>query len=151
MNDLPAPIDASEFGYQLGLAARRWRRALDDALAETGLTDASWRPLVHLGRLGDGARQNDLARSLGVEGPTLVRTLDRLSAAGLVERREDPTDRRAKTLRLTTAGRDLVSRMQAVVRRVCAELIDDAAPADVAACGRVFAAVLARTDAAGES
>ncbi|PZQ18839.1 MAG: MarR family transcriptional regulator [Ancylobacter novellus] len=151
MNDPTPSLDAGEFGYQLAFTARRWRRALDEALAQTGLTDASWRPLVHLGRLGDGARQNDLARSLGVEGPTLVRALDRLAAAGLVERREDPTDRRAKTLHLTAAGRDLVSRMQAVVRRVCAELLDAADPADVAACGRVFAAVQARADEAGEA
>ncbi|MFD1332160.1 MarR family winged helix-turn-helix transcriptional regulator, partial [Methylopila musalis] len=89
MSIAPTPPLPAEFGYQLGLAARRWRRALDDALASEGLTDATWRPLVHLARLGDGARQNDLARSLGIEGPTLARLLDRLEAAGLVRRGED--------------------------------------------------------------
>lgn len=142
--------DAAEFGYQLAFAARRWRRELDEALAGFGLTDASWRPLVHLGRLGEGARQNDLARSLGIEGPSLVRLLDRLAAAGLVERREDPSDRRAKTLHLTAEGRDLVARLRAVVAKACAAMIEDVGEEDFAACMRVFAAISARAEPADD-
>ncbi|MFC7051069.1 MarR family winged helix-turn-helix transcriptional regulator [Hansschlegelia quercus] len=140
------PETASDFGFELGLVARRWRRALDEALASSGLTDASWRPLVHLARLGDGARQHDLARSLGIEGPTLVRMLDRLADAGLVERRQDPTDRRAKTLRLTEAGRTAAERAGSIVGRACEELIEGVEKADIEACLRVFQAVLRRAD-----
>jgi MarR family transcriptional regulator for hemolysin len=140
------PEAASDFGFELGLVARRWRRALDDALASSGLTDASWRPLIHLARLGDGARQYDLARSLGIEGPTLVRMLDRLAEAGLVERREDPSDRRAKTLRLTEAGRTSAERARSVVARACEELVEGVEEADIDACLRVFRAILTRAD-----
>lgn len=146
------PADAAEFGYQLAFAARRWRRELDEALAGFGLTDASWRPLVHLGRLGEGARQNDLARSLGIEGPSLVRLLDRLAAAGFLERREDPSDRRAKTLHLTDEGRRLVSRLRAVVSEACVDLLEDIEEQDFAACMRVFDRISARADkTAGEA
>ncbi|MFC3690602.1 MarR family winged helix-turn-helix transcriptional regulator [Chenggangzhangella methanolivorans] len=140
------PADAAEFGYQLAFAARRWRRELDDALGGSGLTDASWRPLVHLGRLGEGARQSDLARSLGIEGPSLVRLLDRLAAAGFLERREDASDRRAKTLHLTPEGRRLVDRLRAVVADVCAAMVEDVAEEDFAACMRVFARLGARAE-----
>lgn len=152
MSRIIEPSTASEFGYQLAFAARRWRRELDEALGGFGLTDASWRPLVHLGRLGEGARQNDLARSLGIEGPSLVRLLDRLAAAGFIERREDSSDRRAKTLHFTPEGRRLVERLRAVVSDACASMVDDIDEADIAACMRVFARLAERAEkAAGEA
>lgn len=134
----------SDFGFALAIAARRWRKTLDEALASSGLTDASWRPLIHLDRLGDGARQHDLARSLGIEGPSLVRLLDRLAAAGLVERREDPSDRRAKTLHLTPAGRERVEALRAIVFGAAESLTRGLAADDLAACARVFAHILER-------
>lgn len=143
--------DAAEFGYQLAFAARRWRRVLDEALSGFGLTDASWRPLVHLGRLGEGARQNDLARSLGIEGPSLVRLLDRLAAAGLIERREDASDRRAKTLHLTPEGRKLVAELRATVAQACAGVLEGVELEDFEACMRVFARLSARADPSGEA
>lgn len=149
MSIAPIPPLAAEFGYQLGHAARRWRRALDEALASEDLTEAMWRPLVHLARLGDGARQNDLARSLGIEGPSLVRLLDRLEAAGLVARSEDPTDRRAKALRLTPEGAALTDRLQATVRTVCAELTEGVSPAELEACLSVFARMAEQADRRG--
>lgn len=152
MTTIIDPAGATEFGYQLAYVARRWRRELDESLAGFGLTDASWRPLVHLGRLGEGARQNDLARSLGIEGPSLVRLLDRLAAAGFIERREDASDRRAKTLHLTPEGRRLVGRLRAVVSDACAAMMDEVDEADFSACMRVFARLAARGEkSAGEA
>ncbi|MGA0532277.1 MarR family winged helix-turn-helix transcriptional regulator [Hansschlegelia sp. KR7-227] len=151
MNQIGGLSAATEFGYQLAFVARRWRKALDEALADFGLTDASWRPLLHLGRLGDGARQNDLARSLGIEGPSLVRLLDRLAAAGLLERREDPTDRRAKTLHLTAEGRALVRRLQDVVVKACGAMVEGVSAQELETCLRVFARVVERTEAADRS
>ncbi len=71
-----------------------------------GLTDATWRPLAYVGKLGDGVRQKELATALSIEGPTLVRLLDNLERRGLIERREDETDRRARGIYLTRAGRE---------------------------------------------
>jgi MarR family transcriptional regulator for hemolysin len=50
------------------------------------------------------ATQVDLARSLGIEGPTLTRHLDNLEEAGLVERRRSDEDRRAVRVALTPSG-----------------------------------------------
>lgn len=142
------PSSAAEFGYQLAFAARRWRRTLDEALAAFGVTEATWRALIHLDRLGNGARQNDLARSLGVEGPSLVRLLDRLEASRLLVRREDAADRRAKTLHLTAEGQALTAKLQAVVRDACAALVDGASAEELEACARIFRRVIERTEGA---
>ena len=55
-------------------------------------------------------RQKELATALSIEGPSLVRLLDNLERRGLIERREDETDRRARGIYLTRAGRDLAVR-----------------------------------------
>ncbi|MBI3512842.1 MAG: MarR family transcriptional regulator [Proteobacteria bacterium] len=86
--------------------------------AELGLTRAQWSVLAHLAR-HEGINQAALAQILEIEPITLVRLLDRLQAAGLVERRPDSNDRRARVLYLTPAARPLLDRiwtLAAVVR-----------------------------------
>ena len=86
--------------------------------AELGLTRAQWSVLAHLSR-NEGINQAALAQILEIEPITLVRLLDRLQAAGLVERRPDSSDRRARVLYLTPAARPLLERiwtLAAVVR-----------------------------------
>ena len=81
---------------------RHWRRAANGVAEAHGLSDATAHPLIIIGRMAEEPRQNALAEAVGIEGPSLVRLLDQLAAAGLVVRREDPSDRRAKVLGLTT-------------------------------------------------
>lgn len=115
MNLSDERIGRSNLFYRLGLLTRHWRQVLDTDFQFAGLTDATWRPLLHLHLLGDGTRQKDLAASIGIEGPSLVRLLDTLIAKGLIERLEDVTDRRAKLLNLTPEGRVIVARIQETV------------------------------------
>jgi MarR family transcriptional regulator for hemolysin len=108
-------IDRSNLLYRLSALTRRWRQVLDGAFKSVGLTDASWRPLLHLHCLGDGIHQKELAASVGIQGPSLVRLLDALLAKGLIVRAEDAHDRRAKQLYLTADGLALVERIRATV------------------------------------
>ena len=101
--------------FRLSLMMRRWRQILDTEIQASGLTDATWRPLLHLHLLGDGIRQKDLADSLGIKGPSLVRLLNALLEKGLVMRREDDSDRRAKLLFLTPEGQAQVKRIQQTI------------------------------------
>ena len=114
-----------EIGRLVTRLGRIWRRESDQALSEHGLSYATAIPLLVLSRQGENVRQGVLADELGVEGPSLVRLIDLLQAEGLVERREDPTDRRAKTLHLTTAGEAKVEETNRVLRRVRASLLRD--------------------------
>ncbi|OZI35835.1 MarR family transcriptional regulator [Bordetella genomosp. 1] len=122
----------------LMVLSRAYRSAADKALADFGMSQATAWPVILTGRLGDGVRQGALAEALGVEGPSLVRVLDQLVAAGMIERREDPQDRRAKTIHLTEAGQVLRERVESVLVRLRRQLFDGASDADIEVCLRVF-------------
>jgi MarR family transcriptional regulator, transcriptional regulator for hemolysin len=119
----PSKIDRNNILFRLSRVTRRWRQVLDHEVQSAGLTDATWRPLLHLHLLGDGIRQKDLAASVGIEGPSVVRLLDTLVAKGLIERSEDAADRRAKLLSLTPEGALLVARIQETVQALDNELL----------------------------
>ncbi|WP_425266989.1 MarR family winged helix-turn-helix transcriptional regulator [Caulobacter radicis] len=117
-------------------------------MAEHGLSDARALPVLHIARAGGGMRQGVLAEELGVEGPSLVRVLDQLCAAGLVERRDDPADGRAKTLHLTSDGAALAVIAEDTVQAVRSRLLVGVSDEDLAATLRTFAAFEAALEAA---
>jgi MarR family transcriptional regulator for hemolysin len=122
-------VSHSSFGHLVIHVGRHWRRAVDQALAECGLSQATALPLLTLHRLGDHQRPGALADELSLEGPSLVRIIDRLVAEELITRREDPVDRRAKILSLTDAGRERVSEIDQVVvafrQRILAQIPEE--------------------------
>jgi MarR family transcriptional regulator for hemolysin len=133
---------------------RAYRQHADRAVSDFGVSQASAWPLVILGRMGGGIRQGVLAEAIGVEGPSLVPLIDQLCAAGLLERREDPLDRRAKTLHLTDAGKTLTARIETVLQKVRRQLFKGVAENDIEATLRVFAALettLGRTSGTGRA
>jgi MarR family transcriptional regulator for hemolysin len=103
--------DATPIGLQLASSAKAVSRAFNAALAEAGGSLPIWLVLTSL-RGEQWRTQLELARSLGIEGPTLTRHLDGMERAGLVERRRDPSDRRAVQVELTDAGRELHNRLR---------------------------------------
>lgn len=102
----------SSFGIRFSLLARRWRQVLDAHLATAGLSDATWIPLVHLHETGGGITQKELAALVGIDGSSLVRLLDILCRQGLVERRADESDGRARLVHLTAAGMQRVAEIR---------------------------------------
>ena len=122
----------AEIGFLISRLARLWRREVDQALSDHGLSQATALPLMVLSRRGKSARQGVLAEEVGIEGPSLVRLIDLLQAEGLVERREDLTDRRAKTLHLTPTGEAKVEEINRVLRRVRTCLLNDIEAGDLA-------------------
>jgi MarR family transcriptional regulator for hemolysin len=136
MNISDTKIDRSNLLYHLGLLTRRWRQILDNEFNAAGLTDATWRPLLHLHLLGDGVRQKDLAASVGIEGPSLVRLIDTLVIKGLIQRSEDGTDRRAKLLCLTPDGQLIVARIKEIVAPLENELLNPFSDAAIAQFGQ---------------
>jgi len=105
--------------------ARRWRAALDASLAESGLSDATWGPLVHIGLSGGAISQKDLAARVGIDGSSLVRLIDILASRELVERRQDPADRRSNLLFLTPAGEASVRRIRHFLTQAEDEMLRD--------------------------
>ncbi|MDR3537465.1 MAG: MarR family transcriptional regulator [Acetobacteraceae bacterium] len=132
------------FGARLGRTNRQWRRVLDVRLQAFGLTEATWMPLVYLARCVAPVRQKDLADSIGVEGSTLVRLIDALDRAGLVERQTDG-DRRVRFLHLTPRAQALVKQVNAVTEeirgQVLAGIADEELEAALSVIDRIDAAL----------
>lgn len=127
-----------DFGPRLIRIGLSFRRAVDEELRALGLTDATWRPLFYLGRLGDGLRQKDLAEALMIEGPSLVPLLDNLELNGLVERVESPSDRRCKLIQMTPAGEKVYRQTVEISGKVSAKLLRHVADEELALCHDVF-------------
>jgi MarR family transcriptional regulator for hemolysin len=125
------------FGALVSRAARSWRRAVDRKLQPFGLTEATWLPLLRVARAATPMRQKELAAALSLDGSSIVRLLDQLQASGFVERRGDE-DRRAKTIVLTSLGRQTVERVECVAAEVRAEALAGLDDAEIATAARVL-------------
>jgi len=122
---LPASDPKRLVGNRFSMVARRWRHEQDASLAESGLSDATWAPLVHLSEGGDGQSQKHLAARLGIDASSLVRLLDILERQGLIERRPDEKDGRARLIYLTPAGEARVSHIRTLLWQVEERLLAD--------------------------
>jgi MarR family transcriptional regulator, transcriptional regulator for hemolysin len=102
--------DGPPIGLLLATTSKAVGRAFNDALAVHGGSIPIW---LILNALKSERRrtQLELARAVGIEGPTMTRHLDGLERARLVERRRDPIDRRAVQVQLTRAGHALHGRL----------------------------------------
>ncbi len=137
---MPRVIHERTFTAALLHLARTYRREANRVLADHGLSDARALPIVHIARAGGGIRQVDLAEELGVEGPSLVRILDQLCAANLVERHDDLKDGRCKTLHLTAEGDAVAAMVEDSIHCLRSQLLAEVSEADLAATLRTFAA-----------
>src|SRR5271163_2474765 len=99
-----------EFAFMLNDVARMLKTYANHKAGQLGVTRAQWAVLVRLDRF-EGLKQSELAEMLDLQPITLTRLLDRLCSNGLIERRSDPNDRRAKRLFLTPAARPLLERL----------------------------------------
>ena len=84
-------------------ARERIGRRLERLFARHGLTTAQFDVLATL-QQGDGITQQELSERLLVTKGNVCGLIDRAEAAGWVERRPDPEDRRANRLFLTESG-----------------------------------------------
>jgi MarR family transcriptional regulator for hemolysin len=120
-------------------ASRAYRAAADKVAADYGLSQATGLPVLVISRFGEnGVRPGVLAETLSLEPSSLVRVVDHLLESGLLERHEDPNDRRAKILRLTEEGQKTAERMDQALRPFRRKLFGAFEPADVEACLRVL-------------
>jgi MarR family transcriptional regulator for hemolysin len=97
-------------GLLLATTSKSVDRAFNNALAANGGSIPVWLILNAL-KTEPRRTQLDLARAIGIEGPTLTRHLDGLEQAGLVERQRGAIDRRGVQVKLTRAGHALHRRL----------------------------------------
>ncbi|ATY30838.1 MarR family transcriptional regulator [Sphingomonas psychrotolerans] len=97
-------------GFLMSDVSRLMRRRFDERARKSGATGAQWRTLKILER-HEGLNQGQIAELLEVEPITCCRMIDRLEEAELVERRRDPTDRRAWQIYLTDKARPVLAEL----------------------------------------
>jgi len=131
------PSNRDSFGSLLSRAARQWRRAADVGLRPFDLTEATWLPLVHIARAAAPPRQKDLAASMSLDGSSVVRLLDNLEAAGLIQRKEGE-DRRAKIITLTPRGKAIADKVETVARRIRSDALAGLSDRDIETTVRVL-------------
>ena len=117
-------------------SARAWRLALERHLKAHGLTTAGWNALMAVAGSPEPPSQRELALRLGVDGATLVTTLDRLVASGFVRRDAEPGDRRVKRIAVTPRGAAVAEQVhaeEAALRQMTVARLDEDAMALAAA------------------
>jgi len=111
-------------GFLLAKASQRWNELLQDAFAREGFPEvrASYGSVLLPLFEEDGLRMGEVAGRARLSKQTMTTMVRLAERDGLVDRRSDPTDRRATRVHLTAKG----LRFKPVAERVLAELDETA-------------------------
>lgn len=117
-------FDLSSFlPYQLAVASSRISREFSERYKrEFGLSIPEWRVLAHLAQ-SDAVSVREIHERVDMDKSKVSRAAARLEAVGLIEKRENPEDRRLLDMRLTVKGRDLIARVVPIADAYQAELM----------------------------
>ena len=124
--------------------ARGWRFRLDERLRPLGVSCAMWSVIRRLANGPAAQTQRELAESVGIEGPTLVRLLDRLEENGLARRVSDPGDRRVNRVELSEQARPSWDASLQTGLELSSELTRGIAASDLETTCRVLMTILTR-------
>jgi len=126
---MPQSLDR-DLLYLLHDVARLMRTKFDQRARTYGMTRAQW---VILSRLENqpGLSQNEMAAIVEVEPISVARLVDRLQAAGFVERRADPKDRRIWRLHLTSAAEPMLTEIKKHKEELRSEIMAGVDPASL--------------------
>jgi DNA-binding MarR family transcriptional regulator len=135
--------------FRLMRLETRMRTAVADGLREIGLSVPQCDVLTTLTEQ-EGVSQQDLAKRLYVTKGNISGLIDRLVAAGLVERRAIAADKRQHAIFLTAAGRAAAEQAIACQRRFVARTIGRLPPAQLSTLERLLVATRDLVRARGE-
>lgn len=124
------------------VSVNRVLRARFDARAQDlGLTLSRARLLAHLGR-EDGRSQIELAHLLGVSQPSMTALVNGMEKAGLVERRLQGGDRRARRIFLTPDAQRHVAELLNVIAEIRESVLRQVSPQDLAVANGALQRIL---------
>lgn len=107
--------------FVIGKAAQQVSRRAREALEPHGVTPTQYALLKVLSD-ADGQTGADLGLRLAIDSATMTGVADRLAAAGLIDRRPDPQDRRLQRLFLTERARERQAALDEAMDRLNAEV-----------------------------
>jgi DNA-binding MarR family transcriptional regulator len=116
------PNDELNTGLLLYIPYRWLENRVFDALTKGGFGDVTTGQMKLMQRIGaDGTRLTELAEQAQVTKQTAGFLVDQLEKAGCVERVPDPTDKRARLVRIADRGKQAIPIAQAAVAEIEAE------------------------------
>ena len=95
------------------------------------LTQTHWVTLHNIHQLPPEQSQIQLAKAIGIEQPSLVRTLDQLEEKGLISRQTCASDRRAKRIKLTEKAEPLINEMEEGIGKTRDEILSGVSKQEV--------------------
>jgi DNA-binding MarR family transcriptional regulator len=107
----------ADLGWALGTVFRSYIKTANTVMAEVPGGPRGYQVLTAAAR-GLAGTQLALAQQLGIDRTVMTYLLDDIERAGLVERRPDPADRRARRVIVTEKGQSLVATLQQELRHV---------------------------------
>lgn len=147
VNADPVQPDAAPHSELAASVERELRRLLSQArsfsvelaqLVHPDLEPAVYVLLVQLAELGE-VRAVDVAALRGVTKGVVSRQVETLRRMGMIERRSDPADGRARTIVLTAAGREAVGNAQRARRSYVERMLARCSPAEMASVADTLA------------
>ncbi|MFC4257307.1 MarR family transcriptional regulator [Altererythrobacter xixiisoli] len=132
----------------LVVAARRWRKVANDRIKPLDHSMVQWETLYLVAYSGEDLTQSELARAVGVEGPTMVRILHLLAEDGLLERHQSRDDLRVTINRITDSGRRVISDIMAITNQLRSEMLENIPADDLAVAQRVMTQLVRNLEAA---
>lgn len=141
------PYPELSLTIRIVMAGRRWRSLIDEHLRSQGHSASRMEAMASIAYAPAATTQIQVAKRIGIEGPTLTRTLDLLEADGLVERLPDPNDRRNKHMKLTQAGLEALAEMFQITRRLRLKLLEGVPQSDIEATDRFLSQLVDRVEA----
>ncbi|MCC3701427.1 transcriptional regulator SlyA [Rouxiella badensis] len=121
----------SNLGSDLARLVRVWRALIDDRLKPLELTQTHWVTLHNINILPPEQSQIQLAKAIGIEQPSLVRTLDQLEEKRLITRQTCASDRRAKRIKLTEEAAPIINQMETVIDDTRKEILSGMSSTDI--------------------
>jgi MarR family transcriptional regulator, transcriptional regulator for hemolysin len=135
--EAPSPL-ASDLCWLLSRTSHALTTELTAALEDVGISPRAHAVLTTA--LTGELTQSEIARAVGLDKTTMVATVDELEASGLAERRPSSSDRRARVIAVTEAGKRAVKQADDVLERVREDVLSVLEPDE----RRVFLEALGR-------
>lgn len=110
-------------GFVINKTSQAIKKEFSRRLKAYDLTPEQWSALNRLGE-EDGLTQKDLAERTYKDSPNTTRIIDKLEKKGLLQRREDPEDRRAFQIFLTESGKSLREQIIPVASQLNVDVTD---------------------------
>ncbi|MEX6025926.1 transcriptional regulator SlyA [Providencia vermicola] len=113
----------SQIGTDLSRVVRMWRSLIYYRLKPLKLTQTHWITLHNISQLPPEQSQIQLAKAIGIEQPSLVRTLIKLEEKKLISRHTCVNDRRAKRIKLTEESEPFIKKVDEVIDNTRKEIL----------------------------